>query len=636
MANEYDPFALNIRGVQDLVSNPVNKVSSSGVGEDEGVTGDKYEAFEVKMTDEELLKLRDEFEKKYSPYEGKLKPRVEKIRESYVGKRKDGQWLVDNDIPIAANLQFEAMETFLSYALAKNPQPVTWCDNTPEGTAIADAVKTMLQFHSDQLVIRRKLAIMVRQWAMNLLGGLKPGWNDRINDVAIDNTKIQDYVFDPDGYVDAYGDFSSWFGERKKVNAEKLIEMFPEHETKIKVLVDNKMGTECTYTEWWPSDDYCFYTFKDIVLDKHKNHLFKYPEPINGLDGKPALDPNTGEPLMTKVHNHFAHPKKPGIFLSVYSLQEQPHDITSNIEQNIPNQNRIMRRTEQIDYNASASNNSYAFSEDNFNQETAKQAANARKKGNPILVPSGGPMDRAIMPLHGQDLPTFIYTELETAKSDLRSSWGIQGITPQDKEEDRTARGMILRQAQDTSRIGGGIGQSLEQVADNVFNWLVQLYCVFYDQNHFAAIMGEAKAVEYVQFSAMDIDRQLIVSIAADSMMPKDDISEANLAQSLFDKGAIGPVTLLKMLSFPDPDEAASDGVFYKVDPVSYMKVHWPQLVQQIQQAQMQAAAVAPGGAPAPAPGGATPEVPQAPTQNLSGEPASSQLSQVPLSTPAA
>ncbi len=582
--------------------------------------------------------MRDEYEKIFAPYEGKLKPRVAKIRQSYEGKRAQGVYLVDTELPLAANLQFEAVETFLAAALSKNPAPVVWADNTTEGNAIADGVKVMLQFHADQLVLRRKLSIMVRQWSMDLLGGLKPGWNAKLEDVAIDNVKIRDYVFDPDGYVDAYGDFSSWFGERKEVTADKLIELFPEHKAAILKEVDNSLGTKCTYTEWWANDDFCFYTFKTIVLDKHKNHLYKYPEPMKDADGKDAVDPISGEPMMTKPRNHFAYPKKPGIFLSVYSLQEQPHDITSNIEQNIPNQNLITRRTEQGDYNISASNNGYAFSEDNFNQETGKQAANARKKGNPILIPSGGPIDKAILPLPAQSLPPDFFTALETSKNDLRSSWGIQGIASQQPDEDQTARGMILNQSHDTSRISGGIGASIEQVADNVFNWLVQLYCVFYDEEHFAAIMGNAKAVEYVTLSSQNIDRQLIVSVAPDSMKPKDEVTNLNLAQALFDKGAIGPKTLLKMVDFPDPDEAAADGVLYKLDPASYFKMNFPEYAQELQQHQQQeamtqmqmGAAGAHVNAAATA-AGTPPEATTEPAAPVSEEPANASLSQVPL-----
>ncbi len=636
MADSSDPFALNIRGVTDLVENRTNKVEDGAGDDPEGVQGEKFDTFELQMSDEELLKLRNEWEKKYASYETKHQRIVEKNKESYLGKRADGQWLAGED-NIAANLQFEAEETFLAATLSQNPQPVVYSDNTPEGNKISTDVKTMLAFHADQLVLRKKLGVMVRQWSINHLGVLKPGWNAKINDVTIDNRKIQDFVFDPDGYVDAYGDFSSYLGERIKVTAEKLIELFPKHKDYIATMVENRLGTEVTYTEWW-TDEYCFVTFKEKVLDKKKNWYFKYEEPALDELGQPVLD-TMGEPIQNQPRNHFAVPKKPYIFLSVFSLQEQPHDITGLIEQNIPNQRLITKRTEQIDLNASAANNSWAFSEDNFNQETAKQAATARRKGNPILIPSGGPIDRAILPLQGQDLGQGFFNELEENKNNLRTSWGVQGITSQPQDEDQTARGMILQQAHDTSRIGGGIGAAIEQVADNAFNWLVQLYHVFYDEPHFAAIMGSSKAVEYVTLTNANFDRQLIVSVAPDSLRPKDEVTTMNLAQALFDKGAIGPKTLLTQLDFPNPDESAADGVMYRLDPMAYMQLNFPEYAAQLQQAQQQNAmlqaqnaAQGAGMKVAAEAANTPPEVADGePTGNVAQDPASAALSEVKL-----
>lgn len=606
-----DPFEVNVQGVTDLVTNTTNKIPTNGGDGPEGQTGERLDSLTLDMTDEELLAIRDELEKNYAGYEAKIKSIWEKNLESYLGKRKDGQWL-NPDGPTAANLQFEAEETFLASALAKNPEPVVWADNTPEGNDIAKSVKTMLAFHSDQLVLRRKLSLMVRQWSIRHLGVVKHGWNkvdditdgSDIGDIETSNRKIQNFVFDPKGYVDAYGNFIGWLGERIEIEASKLVELFPDHEDYIKEQVEDKMGTEVTYTEWWSADNtFTFYTFKDQVLDKHKNQYFNYPEQaIDPVTGQPAFGPGEvemdeetgeeimvqGEPVMTTKHNHFSQPQKPYTFLSVFSLQEQPHDMTGLVEQNIANQRKITSRSEQIDYNVNASNNGYAFSEDNFNEETAKQAATARAKGNPILIPSGGDIDRAIMPLPAQDLPNGIFAELEITKNDLRSSWGIQGVTAEPEDDDQTARGMILNAQHDTTRIGGGIGDAIEQVADNVFNWWVQLYSVFYDEEHFAAVMGNAKAVEYVTLSNQMLGMPLVVSVSPDSLKPKDETTEINLAQALFDKGAIGPKTLLKILDFPDPDESAADGVLYGIDPMAYMMLNFPDFAAQLQQAQQQ------------------------------------------------
>ena len=582
---EPDAFSLNIQGVTDLVESHINKTSGTGNSSPEGATGEKLDILDLPMSDEELLKLRDDWEAAYMPYEGKMKPVFERNLRSYLGRLKDGT-IPDDTMPVPANLQFESEETFLPAALAQQPAPFVYSDNSQEGNKLADDVQTMLEFHADQLLLNRKLSLMVRQWSIYQLGVLKAGWNafevdgEEKGDVTIENRKVQDFIFDPDGYVDAYGDFSSWLGERIYVSAEKLISMFPEHKAYILLQTsagDKKnLGTECCYTEWW-NDDYCFTTFKNKVLDKHKNELFNWPE-------KQEPDPLTGQ-VQPPKRNHLAVPKKPYIFLSVFSLQERPHDITGLIEQNIPNQNRIAAQTEQIDVNIRNSNNGYALSENNFNQETGKEAANARKIGNPILIPAGGPIQEAIVPLPALALPAAFFDSLENHKNDLRSSWGTQGIASQQQKPDETARGMVMNQQRDTSRIGGGIGDVVEQsVARNAFNWLVQLYMVFYDEPHFGAVLGQGKATEYVQFSASDMNRQLIVGVSPNSMKPKDEVSKMNQATQLFQAGAIGPKTYLEALDFPNPDESAADGALWVVDKMSYITINFPELAQQLQQ----------------------------------------------------
>jgi len=584
-----DGFTQNVMGVSDLIESDTNKVRNSD-DSPEGAQGDQYDILDLPMSDEELLRLRDDWENTYAPYEGKYKEVPKRNLRSYLGRDKSGR-LIGEEEGGAANLQFEAEETFLPAALAQNPDPLVWSDNKPGGQELSDTVKVMLQFHAQQLLLRRKLEVMARQWSIYHLGVLKAGWNKQIKDVTIDNRKIQDFIFDPDGYVDVYGDFSSWLGERITVTAERLIELFPKHKEYIEhtVSVEDKvkLGTKVTYTEWW-NDDYCFSTYKKIVLDKHKNENFNYDE------GEQEPDPLTGQVPPPKP-NHFAIPKKPYIFLSVFSLQEQPHDITGLIEQNIPNQQKISRRTEQIDEGVSAANNGLLLSEDNFNQETGKQAVNAiRTKTGFILVPSGKPLGEAVARLQAPSFPDSAFKDLDNSERHLLESWGVQGIASQEQKPDETARGMILNQGRDTSRIGGGISDILEQsVAKSCYDWLVQLYCVNYDQKHFAAVMGTGASVQYVEFESADMTHQLVIGVAANSMMPKDETAIANQAISLFGSGAIGPKTLLERLNFPDADDAASDGALWKFSEatdggMTYITLNFPQLAQQLQQMQQQ------------------------------------------------
>lgn len=595
--------------------------------------GEEIDELEITLDDTELLDLKQQWETKYMPYEAKLKVRQDLQKAYYLGKQTQDLSMT-GDIPIAANIMFEAEETFLPAALSKNPEPVVYADNTQEGNDLSSDVKTMLQYHADQLVLRSKLTVMTRLWSIYFLGVLKHGWDAEMSDIKTEVVDPQNLILDPEAYIDAFGDYTgSYIGERKTCTARELAKLFPKQKDYITIQVNAKMGTPVTYTEWW-SDDFCFYTHKDKVLDKHKNPHFNYAKEVPALNalGEPDTEED-GSPAMAqeKGSNHFAKPKIPYTFLSVFSLAEQPHDITGLIEQNIPNQNRITRRTNQIDYNLSKTNNSEIFSENNFTQETAKQAAGARAKGNPILVPSGGPIEDAIKSLDVQSIDASFFTSLQTDKQDLRSIFGTEGISSQQQTEDTTARGMILNQQFDNSRIGGGIGDRLEQVADNTFNWWVQLYYVYYDEPHFAAVMGQAKAVEYITLSSQDLNRRLVVSVSPDSMKPHDEITEMNQAMELWEAKAIDIKTLLVQLNFPDPQNTAAQAWLYQTNPQLYGELNFPELTAQIQQ--LMAAQQPQPGAP-PAPGSPQPPEPDQPPGTMSAPPASSSLAQVPITQP--
>lgn len=623
------PQNQNVEGPTQLVQSGLNKVAY-GTEAEEGVQGDFEDALSLDLTDEELLELADSAEAAYKPYEGKILPRQQRQETYYLGKQNAN----DSDgMAISSNLIFEAVETFVAAALAKNPEPVVYSDNTTEGTDVSNAVKTMLQYHADILAYRRKLTFVTRSWTINFMGVMKYGWDKDLGDITCKVRDPRNFIFEPNTGIDAYGDYEGLLGERITLAARELIKLFPKFKDFITVIAHGKLGTEVTYTEWW-TDEYTFTTFKGKILDKAKNPYFNYSEQVPILDGmgQPVPSPEDETQPQTeeqKPYNHFGKAKKPYTFLSVFSFEQQPHDVTGLIEQNIPNQNRITRRTDQIDRNLSRANNSIAFSENNFNQETAKQAAGAFEKGNPVLVPSGGPIAEAIVRFDAPGFPDAAFKGLDTDKGDLRSIFGVQGITSQEPNEDTTARGMILNQQYDNSRIGGGIGDALEQFADNSFNWFVQLYYVFYDEPHFASVMGQLKATEYVELSSEDLQRRLIVSVAPDSMKSHDELTEMNQAMELFQQGVMDPKTLYTILNVPDAQNTSEMAVLWKLNPQAYMQLNFPELAQQLQMIQQQtmAAAVAqPSGTGPPE----QPQPPEAPP-NPSVPPAGSSLSEVPL-----
>lgn len=613
---DLDPFAQNILGVQNLIASGINKTREGDIGEDD--IGELTDVLELPMSDEELLVLRDEWQSKYDGYYPKIKTRQERNKVYYMGKQRASGLQADSVVP--SNLIFEAEETFIPQALSKNPEPVVWSDDSQEGKDASKEIKTMLQYHADVLCLRKKLGVMVRHWSIYFFGVLKHGWDSKINDIKTDIRKPQNFILDPDGYIDEYGNFiGSFLGELIESTAEQLADMFPEKKAEIIVKVDGKMGTKVVRAEWW-TDEYCFTTFQDIVLDKHKNEYFNYDEVTKNSE-EDQIKYNLAPETVTPGQNHFATPKMPYTFLSVFSLQEAPHDITNLIEQNISNQDNINDRDYQISRNLRHGNNSLAVSGDFFDKETARQAAQAVEDGDPILVPSGN-VDAAIKRLPASALPSGILEAQEIAKNTLRSVFGTQGLSATDDDREETARGMILNQSHDSTRIGGGIGDALEQVADNVFNWWLQLYYVFYDQPHYGAIMGNGRAVEYVMLIKSNMERKFVVSVAPNSMKPKDEISQMNMAIERWNNQAIDPISFMKEMNDPDPIESAKKLALWNTNPQMYIATYFPEQMQGMNSAN-----------PANPPD-STGIVPPG-NETLSAPPAPSALSEVPLNTPA-
>lgn len=596
-----DAFDENIIGAQNLVNSDTNKVGSSSDIE-EGIESDYEDILELPMSDEELLSLRDEYESKSNGYYPTVKRRQQRNKLYLKGKQRSSN--SQEDAVISKNLLFEATATFAPASLAENPEPVVFSDNTDEGKAASNDLKTMLQYHADILGLRQKLGVMIWQWSEYFIGAVKHGWEPLIDpvtgedkgDITTELRKPQNLVLDPDGYVDEFGDFKGWIGDRVEKPVSWFIDKFPKHKTYLTLKVNDKLGTKIIATEWW-NDEYCFTTFQDVVLDKHKNELFNYEE------GKP---------------NHFAAPKKPYTFLSVFSLQEEPYDFTNLIEQNIPNQDRISDRDEQITKNLASGNNAIALSGQSFTSETADQAVQTFYQEGFLLIPDGNM--EAVKRIPASPLPSGI---LETQESDmqaLRSVYGTSGLVP-NSNPDEAVRNNIMNEQHDSSRIGGGVGDRLEITAKNIFNWWAQLYAVFYDAPHYGAVMGNAAAIEYVTLTAQDMQRKFVITVSPNSMAPKDEVAQRNEALTLAQKGFLDPINLFKALNDPDPVNTAKMVTLFRVNPQMYMQQFFPEQAQMMQQ---------PQGQPSGGPPGA-PQAQESPPDSLAAPQASPSLSQVPI-----
>lgn len=546
----------------------VNKVHADSV--QEGVISDLTPELTLETSDKELLSLKKDWLKKWSP-----------VKETLLARQKDSQnyWLgiQPNDFlrnidtsdykhPMVDNIIFEALETFLPEATRKNAEPVVRSDNTTEGNELAENVRKMLVHLADTLNVRLKLKSVTRNWALYFVGVSKTGWDIDENEISVDSLRPQKFIFDPEATITEGGKYTgAYIGEEKEDIAADLVKKFPAKKEQITTLVEGKMGTKVKYIEWWA--DYgrmVFWTLKDVVLDKARNPHWNYDftEEIEEVDEFGEV--SVREESFTGA-NHFKQPQYPYTFLSVFNLGTTPFDATSLIEQNLGNQDLITKRQRQIDTNVDDMNGGWAISGElsGIEKEQASGAINAFRDGRGVWIPQGS-VNEAVQRITGTGLPADVFNNLNDVRNELRSIFGVAGSTPQGTANENTVRGKIIVRQQDQSRTGGGVTEYIEQFADRQYNLMVQMMYVYYDEPHIASVIGQGNAIETVELRNTDLNRQLTISVKEGSMIPQDPLTKANQAIDLFSAGAISPQTLHERLDDPDPEKTVEQLIAFQ------------------------------------------------------------------------
>lgn len=545
---------------------------------EEGVVSDLLEELELSMSHDELISLKKTWEKKWEPYRQEIEKQQNENEAYWKGNQHRGND-ANTSRPLTDNLIFESLETYLPMATKNNPEPVVLSDNTDEGNVIAGTTQKMLVHQADRLRMKLKLKRVARFWALYLLGAMKMGWDMNTNDITMTVPRPQKLILDPDATINDDMEYTGeYLGEYRKDTADILVKRFPKQKEYISSLVNEKLATELQYIEWW-TDDYVFWTLNAEVLGKAKNPHWNYEQEQRAVN-------ELGEESVMKApgKNHFKTKKKPYVFLSVFNLGKHPHDDTSLIGQNLAKQDVVNKRQRQIDKNVDWMNGGWAISgeKSGLTRDQASSAIEAARQGGGLFVPQGNPSE-AVVRMTGTGLPSDVFNHLEDNRQEIRNSFGTRGSTPEGTENEKTVRGKLITRGQDGDRIGGGVSEYLEQFAEQIFNWMVQLFYVYYDQTHTAAIVGEAKSQEYFQLTNTQFGPELTVTVKEGSLIPKDSLTKANQAVDLAEAKLMDPLTLYTRLDDANPKEVAGRMMLYSLDPMAYMQKYFPDMAQAIQ-----------------------------------------------------
>lgn len=517
----------------------VNKTSE--VTEDTNPTPE--DEYESDYSETEVSNLVASWKRSYSTYYADIEPSQEMAFSYWLGKQANDDGMDSSaSNPIVDNRIFAAIETFIPIATRANPDPLVQADPSPLGQQLMKSIKSVLVHEADRQKLRKILKRLIRHWIIYRIGCLKISYDLVTDQIVTEAINPKRFIFDKDGHIDESGFFTGeYIGEKKKTSAKKLIEMFSKKEAVIVAKCQGKLGTKLEYFEWWYQGKDVFYTIDETVLGKYKNPHWNY----DSKDGTPGI-------------NYWKQPKAPYVFLSVFSTGLQPHDETSLVLQNISLQDLINRRYRQIDKNVEGMNNGMVIS-DRFTDAQASQAASALRRGTAIRAP-GEDVTKAVMRFPPGNLPAIVTESLESAQNEVGNIFGTSGSTPEGLDQQDTVRGKILVSQMDSSRIGGGVTEYIEQVADSTYTWWVQFMYVHYTDTHYVVAAGEVDGTALIQIKNTDFAllQTLDITVKEGSLIPKDPLTQRNEAIDLWSADAIDPINFAKKLDMPDPIQYAT------------------------------------------------------------------------------
>lgn len=544
------------------LSKDINKVKE-GTSQDEGVISDLVPELKLEMSDQELIDLKNQWLQSWNKVSGELKTKREDNENYWMGK----QYSYDEDDsehPLVDNIIFESLETFLPIITKQKAEPLVSSINL-EMTETANKTRKHLAYWTDKERLNLKIKKAVRFWALDFVGCMKMGWSMEKNDIVAVPIKPENLILEADSYIDDTEYLGEYLGEYREDTAGNLIKRYPNKKQLILTECKDKLATKIKYIEWW-TDDYMFWTLKDEVLGKIKNPHWNYDSTEETYD-------EYGMPMTQDVKgvNHFEIRKKPYVFLSVFNLQNHPYDDTGIIKQVLALQDSVNKRKRQIDKNIDSVNGGYVVSGDAFSKEQAGEVADTINQGGTLYVPSGD-INTAYKKEMSTPLPAQAYQELTDSRNELRGIFGVSGSNPQGIKNEDTVRGKLIIRGQDADR-GSLISEYIEQMVDSIYNWVVQMMYVYYDQEHFSNVLGIDNETEFNTITNQELfQTKLLVSVKEGSMIPKDPLLKRNEAIDLWGMKAIDPLSLYVALDYPNPQEMVRRLIIWQSNPMGLLE----------------------------------------------------------------
>lgn len=536
--------------------------------------------FTIDKDDSELVEMIDrKIRNAYSDYE---KLRTEgRLNERYWAEDQlKGIQLYWHNSRIVQNRIYMGVETMVPIITSKPAEPVISVadlddedENEKTRDFIRDVQKLLLDKYYDEDHPQQEVYEMVsRHLLLYKVGIPKIRWDNLIDDYIIEFVHPHKVIISTDGHYNA----DVWTAEYLEWTLKEILDEFPEKENDImanvfpgaNVVTDEVKGTPIGFWEYWSEDGkFVVWKMQNVILQKKLNPYIKWKDLEEGEEGNSKKEFDTDA-------NHFSYPKKPLMFLNSQNLGRHIWDDTSPVSQGRSLQDGI-NLMQRIITDTSRDQGILVGAQEHIDRDELFKYTGAY---NEKLSVKGSEPKNALYRVPAKSLQAFVQENqihLETAMDNIM---GVHSTTRGERSKAPTLGQDILAKESDYGRIDA-IVRGVERVANEIYNWELQMIAVKYEKKHYDRILGEKKGKKVMEQVKENVKKNIKITVKPGSTLPTDKLSQRAETIELAKANKIADVDFFERMDFPNAKEMAKNLFLQENAPEKL----YPELVKEME-----------------------------------------------------
>jgi hypothetical protein len=474
---------------------------------------------------------------------------------------------------------FISVETICSVVNSRIAQPdVMPGQDNMMSRQVADDLQKVIFAHSTKYRTSDIFRISTRNLLLKRIGFVKLRWDPsrgEYGDVVPDHVAPEDVVVDQDA---RWGDVPRFIAQKiKNKTGEELIAMFPDKRQAIYTLLGvnrrnskgdlvaykTQLGQKRNIWEVW-------FRYYDEASKKYGGGLAYVSDNVQQVLGK-MRNPNWNyedETVKGECSNLLDFPAPPFIPINYLNDGSSYIDLTTMVEQAATLQGILDRRGFQIMENAEMAGSGLIF-----NTQMIKKEDIARLTGSPDeRVGVKGDVNKAVTRVAPPPLPPYVIEDKNDARSEIDNIFATHDITRGETSGSKTLGQDQMQQGQDYTRMDD-IARAVERQSAMYYRYLVQMFKVYYTEEHWMWARGEDGQFDHVMMKSDIIEDGIDVSVETNSTLPPNKKTMLSFAETLAPAGLIDPLSLYEVGAggtLPSPKKMMERLIKWKTDPNSF------------------------------------------------------------------